>query len=42
MKIDTVNIFRFVSTQDLLIIINSLWADLVGDVRVLKGKPHFW
>jgi len=42
MKIDTVNLFRFASTQELLIIINSLWADLAGDVRILKGTPHFW
>lgn len=42
MKIDTVKRLRFVSTQELLIIINSLWADLAGDVRVLMGTPHFW
>ena len=42
MEIDTVNLFRFVSTQEILIIINSLWADLAGDVRVLKGTPQFW
>ena len=42
MNTETVNIFRFVSTQDLLITINCPWGELVKDMRVLKENIHFW
>jgi hypothetical protein len=39
LKMEKLTVFRVALPLDLLIIINSPWAELVRTVRVLKGKP---